>query len=407
MAPRPRQSEDMGQFRAVAFSSSFISPFLVSRQVISSSSVEMSVRVSQHDCVLPSSGLRARIFYPTQGTGKSAAWMPTSQGGWKNESAEGLCEYLRLPRVSIPALTLVTRQTLPWVRDAPITKDKLPLVLFSHGLAGTVAGYVGFCSDVAASGRVVVAIEHADASAQVTYVGAERTRIPYRLLKDGEDDVRVGQYRQRIAELGDVLDDIRRLSMGKKPQQIPLDSYVDLEDLIDTDAPIIVAGHSFGAATALAFTFEATKGNTDAKVSDTVCLDPWLVPMTKEKAEVGDVGNSRVLFLDQERSGMKTSLDIRKSMRAGDMCSLKILGGGHNSSSDFSTRIPKWVAIKFGLTSADSDPVKLLQTQNETVIKFLDNGDTWKSFLKQVDENEESVGVGRSLLPDSMPYPCG
>lgn len=393
----------MRHLRAISFSTSVSSLFVSRGRRQRTSSSEMNApKISQHDCVLPSSGLRARIFYPTEGTGKSAAWMPTSQGGWTNESAEGLCEYLKLPRVVIPMLTLATRQSLPWVRDAPTTKGKLPLVLFSHGLAGTVAAYVSVCADIAASGRVVVAIEHADASAQVTYVGAERTRIPYRLLVDGEDDIRVGQHRQRIAELGDVLDDIRKLSCGKKPHQTPLDSHVDLEDLIDIDAPITVAGHSFGATTALAFTFAATKGNVDAKVSDTICLDPWLVPMQKKNAEVGDAGTSRVLFLDQELSGMKLSLDIRKHMRAGDICSLKILGGGHNNSSDFSTRIPKYVAVKFGLIQPESDPIKLMETQNEAVVKFLDNDSAWKSFLAQVDDSEENIGVARSLLPDCM-----
>jgi len=46
----------------------------------------------------------------------------------------------------------------------PPQGTQFPLVVFSHGLAGTRNTYSQFCSAVASEGYVVVAVEHADGS---------------------------------------------------------------------------------------------------------------------------------------------------------------------------------------------------------------------------------------------------
>jgi platelet-activating factor acetylhydrolase len=45
------------------------------------------------------------------------------------------------------------------------TRKQWPLVIFSHGLAGSRTAYSQLCSEMAASGRVVLAIEHRDGTA--------------------------------------------------------------------------------------------------------------------------------------------------------------------------------------------------------------------------------------------------
>lgn len=45
------------------------------------------------------------------------------------------------------------------------TGSKFPLIIFSHGLSGTIEGYTQLCSQLASLGCVVVAPEHADSSA--------------------------------------------------------------------------------------------------------------------------------------------------------------------------------------------------------------------------------------------------
>lgn len=371
-------------------------------------------RVAQHDCMLPSSGLRARIFYPaflgTEGT-PTAQFFPASQGGWTNENAKGLVEYLRLPKLMMPVVTVALRVELPWQADAAPAGSKLPLVLFSHGLGGSLGAYVSVCHDIAATGRVVVAIEHADGSATSAYVGSERTRIPYKRVRssfssDDEFHMRNDQLRQRVAEFGDVLDDMRKLSKGEGQLQTPLSPYgssdvrIDLKGLIDPEAPIMVAGHSFGACTALAF---ASAGN-DVDVEAVIALDPWLYPMGPKRTATADMGNARVLFVDQENSGMRSSIELRRSMPkpsgTGTFSSVKVLGGGHNNASDFATRLPRFVATQVGLTAAGSDPEELMRLQNRAVVAFLDKA-RWERFLIDLDNCVEG-GIARSVLPECV-----
>jgi platelet-activating factor acetylhydrolase len=46
----------------------------------------------------------------------------------------------------------------------PPANAPYPLVLFSHGLAGTRNTYSQYCSALASEGYVVIAVEHADGS---------------------------------------------------------------------------------------------------------------------------------------------------------------------------------------------------------------------------------------------------
>ncbi len=371
--------------------------------------------VAQHDCLLPSSGLRARIFYPTAADVTAypeAMLMPSSQGGWTNENAYGLADYLRLPRILVPLLSVFARTSLPWVADAPPVKQPHQLVLFSHGLGGSLGAYGTVCTDIARTGRVVVAIEHADGSSQVAYTGAERTRIPYKRLPRGSssDDVfemRNGQLRQRVAELGDVLDDIRKLNKGQVEKQTSLDvdgPTIDLTGIVDETLPIIVAGHSFGACTVLAFTASAAKSRTDVRVSDAVCLDAWLYPLGPQRATITNVGDSRVLFVDMADSGMISSLALRRALPHpsgnGSYSSVKVLDGLHQNSSDYAVRIPRLVAVQLGLTSRNSDPDDLMQRQNRAVVEFL-NVKNWPRYIENVERGAEA-GVTFSVLPDAV-----
>lgn len=48
---------------------------------------------------------------------------------------------------------------------APTQGKKYPLIIFSHGLAGTRNTYSQYCSALASQGYVVLAVEHRDGSA--------------------------------------------------------------------------------------------------------------------------------------------------------------------------------------------------------------------------------------------------
>ncbi|KAJ7507988.1 platelet-activating factor acetylhydrolase, isoform II-domain-containing protein [Mycena galericulata] len=78
---------------------------------------------------------------------------------------------------------------IPVYPNAPLlhpgdTRKQWPLVIFSHGLCGTRTAYSQLCSEIAASGRVVLAVEHRDGTAPACTLRPgrpdERTVLYYR-----------------------------------------------------------------------------------------------------------------------------------------------------------------------------------------------------------------------------------
>lgn len=368
--------------------------------------------VSVHDCLLPSSGLRARLFYPCiwDPATPRAPWFPPSATLIPNENALGLAEYLQLPlpNLSWPAIASVIRSSLPHRLDAEVLVDgKFPLALFSHGLGGSLAGYPSFCAAIAARGYVVVAVEHADGSAFGAYTGADRKRIPYARLPAGVDEFpfRNRQLGQRVRELDAVLADMRAIGQGAAVP-VPLEGFrspgttVDFVDKIDVDAPIIVAGHSFGAGTTLAFCDAAARGDVSARVSYALCLDPWIYPLGQEKVTALDIGDAKVLFVDQERSQMTSSLALRRMLPGKNYWAVKVEDGGHNNASDFALRLPYAVATRSGLTPQGSDPQELMHCQNDAAVAFIDE-ERWHLFELDVERGAWQ-GLVFSHLPDSV-----
>lgn len=72
---------------------------------------------------------------------------------------------------------------IPVYRNAPLlspgNEKQWPLVLFSHGLGGSRTAYSQLCTEMAAAGKVVLAIEHRDGTAPACTFGS-RTVLYYR-----------------------------------------------------------------------------------------------------------------------------------------------------------------------------------------------------------------------------------
>lgn len=146
--------------------------------------------------------------------------------------------------------------------------EKFPLVLFSHGLSGTMEMYTELCAQIASTGCVVVAVEHQDGTASYAET-SDGTPVPYHHAAPNSEipysrrtvvGFRMPKLEQRVDELGELFDRFSSGADGEKPPIIP-DGDRDPSErqallvrriVAATDpSQLHLVGHSFGGATQL------------------------------------------------------------------------------------------------------------------------------------------------------------
>ncbi|KIW08964.1 uncharacterized protein PV09_00875 [Verruconis gallopava] len=218
-----------------------------------------------------------RIFYPCEPTTKSRPirWLPGPQKaslaayakflGANNLVAEGISLF--------PHLLYYT--TIPALRNAPLLKPttragRWPVMVFSHGLGGSRNAYSHICGTLASHGLIVIAPDHRDRSAPVSYIRAT-SKTPAKILDykryshTPSPEVYAGRDEQlkiRLWELGLIHDAMLRMDLGqtldnldpncttwrKKDKNDVLKMFNGVMD-VHRPGAIIWAGHSFGACT--------------------------------------------------------------------------------------------------------------------------------------------------------------
>ena len=258
-----------------------------------------------------------------------------------------------------------------------------PVVLFSHGLGGSVSTYGCICAEMASNGAVVFAPEHQDGSAVTTFGlkitpevnqntrkllrsedlrlprDMELERIPYThwkhlesLHSDGEGPWRARQICRRKTELVAIVESVKDLRLGegtKQPFGIS-DAGASLLMKDSSDAPsqlnfnkISLVGHSFGGATVL------DVGLT-LRTERVIALDPWAfalkTPIVSRKGSMTRSGGRSILdqgvttptFVLMTQSLMYTENedDIRRLYSAtARVRSASIKAGGNSKRSHF------------------------------------------------------------------------
>ncbi|KAK0468154.1 platelet-activating factor acetylhydrolase, isoform II-domain-containing protein [Desarmillaria tabescens] len=198
---------------------------------------------------------------------------------------------------------------VPVYHNAPLLRTKQwPLVIFSHGLGGSRTAYSQICSRIAASGRVVLAVEHRDGTAPACITREWST--------DGTRTLRVVRYLQEKdvrweqEPSSDSLYPLRRdqlmlrkhevylahsvfSSLIRKDENLLLetidgtaidwDSWWAREDEAETVQcmeNITLAGHSFGGCTIFhILSTEHPEWAAPIPVTNTLIFDPWLDPL--------------------------------------------------------------------------------------------------------------------------------
>ncbi|CAI5731980.1 unnamed protein product [Peronospora destructor] len=171
------------------------------------------------------------------------------------------------------------------LHEAPVaSSDGWPIVIFSHGLAGSLELYSYVNQELASHGYVMVVPNHCDGSACVCSPEPGHIEYYQQVTPEVRDNIdgagfrfRNRQLQQRVREVRSVLDAIitQEATANSVFKQCNLDN-------------VSVAGHSFGAATAL------TVAHQDVRFKKMVLLDAWMEPLDDD---VRDGLGSRVPVL--------------------------------------------------------------------------------------------------------------
>lgn len=187
-----------------------------------------------------------------------------------------------------------------------------PVVIFSHGLGGSRTAYSHFCSRLAASGKVVLAIEHRDGTGHACETRSwldkgQKVSRPIYYLKENQavwdnqpPDTEQAPYPLRVEQLEFRHDEIyivyRTFSdfLGRAERSVELatidgskihDSWTMMDDEtgfspVKHCEDVTLAGHSFGGCTVLSIL--STKPPSEHEPIPTtkaLLLDPWLEPL--------------------------------------------------------------------------------------------------------------------------------
>jgi platelet-activating factor acetylhydrolase len=255
-----------------------------------------------------------QVFYPAATHTSSI-----SLKYFRSEALDGLADFTGSPRVIFDPLSL---RDHPAAAGASILEPPFggwPVVLFSHGLAGSMEMYTQLCMQIASFGFVVVAIEHEDGSGAyaerappsttsnehaVFDLPAKGTEAIYYTRPPPGDwerpaivEYRAPQQSHRLDELRATLERIQATDASKAPQahhsmamysrpaakavQHDGTSLLSVFQHCDTSRVSLI-GHSFGGATVALAASPSAALPTGPPVA-VVMLDVWAGCLSDEQ----------------------------------------------------------------------------------------------------------------------------
>uniref|UniRef100_A0A3Q3GB80 Platelet-activating factor acetylhydrolase n=1 Tax=Labrus bergylta TaxID=56723 RepID=A0A3Q3GB80_9LABR len=327
-----------------------------------------------------------RLYYPCQETEKAEKpdWVPC------REYFNGLADFMKINRSLSEKIFnyLFGSFKIPAYLDAPFkSKEKCPVVVFSHGLGAFRTLYSAICAELASQGFIVASVEHRDQSASATYYYREKTEsekasenVPntsasaqdnlviewmyYRSLRHGESEfpLRNRQVKQRGDECILALDKLSEINSGIAVQNV-LQTEFDWTTLESDMCRIAVMGHSFGGATVI----EALCKEVKFKCG--IALDSWMFPLDDEIfARV----KQPIFFINSEKFQWAGNISRMKKLDSAviQRKMITISGTVHQSFPDFTFLTGNWIG-KLMKLKGEIDPELALDLSNRATLAFL------------------------------------
>lgn len=192
-------------------------------------------------------------------------------------------------------------------------------MIFSHGLGGSRNAYSQLVGSIASHGIIVIAPEHRDGSAPISYIrdvpsnnsvgekhSAKRAKriVDYtKLSHTPSPEVEAGRDEQlkiRLWELGVIHESVRQMDLGKdmgnlNTSSTPLKPFQDMMD-VHTPGKTIFAGHSFGAASVAQFVKSTFYSARTSEAPST--YKPLFTPSTRSAIREQITPKTPLIFLD-------------------------------------------------------------------------------------------------------------
>lgn len=310
-----------------------------------------------------------QVFYPCEKPQSRRAfgveWLHRPLTQW----AAGYATFLGYSRwIFYPIVFLLSAIIkMPLFRDTPLKAHpdgaEWPLVIFSHGLAGTRTTYSQICSRIAAQGYVVLAIEHRDGTGPSSIYPIDGKRGPHyylnvqnldwdEKLKNPETPMplRTQQLDVRYVEILEVFKAFKEIVSGNdsvvgNSKDYPY--WASWKDQV-TVSSIIFTGHSFGGCTGFhILTHSPPKGYDCLPISKAIIHDPWMEPFPADFEQrvvrENQAFSIPVIVINSEEFTLWKSHFVRQDTllkpwvsRAGENAAfVTLVGSRHMAFSDF------------------------------------------------------------------------
>lgn len=276
-----------------------------------------------------------RIYYPSKEYDTSKVTFPQ----WMEQ------EYFKQISVYMKGITLFPLSVpLNLPLRIPKSTDKLPIVIFSHGLMLSKDPYSFICSDLASYGYLVAAVDHKDGSAAGSFymekeVDSEtlvRKSLEHQFIPFGTAEAEIKRREQveiRVRELSKVLDLLQDLNEGKLSNIYDQNSNLSQFKGNLLFKKTAVMGHSQGGSSALVALAK------DDRIKVAVAHDPWMLAVDDKYLKIkvdkpiifinciGDIKKKDVIKMRQMDSDV-TGVTAERLM-------VTLLGTTHFTQTDF------------------------------------------------------------------------
>lgn len=417
--------------------------------------IDLEWNLEDSDKILSERAVMSRWYYPStkndncKKSASSAPWLPSKA----YYGAYGGIFQLHRGMAWLMGKMLFGKAKMSCSHGAQPISELAGIVVFSHGMGAMQTTNSSLCAQLASFGFLVVAAEHRDGSACLTFTDHYTTPMPFvhTSAEECEDDEAVAgdrwrrkaqnpfvarfvghhswryhQLRVRAAELVAIVDLLS--SYNQKPKNVklhvtwtnglPTETACKIISTLlstkprnnDEEPGLILMGHSFGACSAM------YASGLDTRISHCIGLDPWMYPMPLDTAWIVNrslqhcVINSGGQAFQWPENLSAISDFIRVSSSASQFDHNKVyelVGSTHQDFADLVCLIPRWVFEFARRPLSHLHPhVALLQT-TVAILKFLDLKDAFRlgSIIKEEDLEEDLVWKRAFSMTDLMKHP--